>query len=182
MLYQNLSVKELQESDIAQIVSYWLDSDGAYLQAMGVDRSKLPAREELTQMLQGQLNLPLEKKRSYCLIWQLGDKAVGHCNTNPTQFGEEAFMHLHLWHAGNRKKGLGEAFLKRSVPVFFERLQLKKLISEPFALNPAPNKALEKIGFELVKEYVTVPGSLNFEQPVKRWELTRKQFKQMRSE
>lgn len=35
--------------------------------------------------------------------------------------------------------------------------------------NPAPNKTLKKAGFELVKEYVTTPGPINFEQPVKLW-------------
>jgi hypothetical protein len=39
-------------------------------------------------------------------------------------------------------------------------------------LNPAPHKALEKLGFEFEKEYITVPGSINFEQPVKRWGLS----------
>jgi RimJ/RimL family protein N-acetyltransferase len=63
-----------------------------------------------------------------------------------------------------------------TLPLFFERLQLKKLYCEPYALNSAPNKSLEKVGFEFIKEYITIPGSLNFEQPVKRWELSYEKF------
>ena len=59
-----------------------------------------------------------------------------------------------------------------TIPCYFKNLQLKKLICEPYALNPAPHKTLEKLGFQFEKEYVTVPGSINFEQPVKRWVLS----------
>jgi len=43
-------------------------------------------------------------------------------------------------------------------------------------LNPAPHKTLEKAGFHLAKEYTTVPGSINFEQQVKQWLITRQAF------
>jgi RimJ/RimL family protein N-acetyltransferase len=102
----------------------------------------------------------------------LNDQPIGHCNVNKIIFGEEAYMHLHLWQNNTRQKGMGATLVKKSIPFFFKNLKLKRLYCEPYALNPAPNKTLEKIGFQLVKEYVTVPGYLNFEQPVKRWELT----------
>ena len=70
--------------------------------------------------------------------------------------------------------------VKMTLPYFFENLKLKKMYSEPYALNPAPNRILKKVGFEFVKEYTTIPGSLNFEQPVKRWELTYENFKKIK--
>ncbi len=63
-----------------------------------------------------------------------------------------------------------------SLPFFFKNLQLKNVFCEPYALNPAPNRTLEKVGFECLEEYVTVPGYLNFEQPVKRWRMSREQI------
>lgn len=63
-----------------------------------------------------------------------------------------------------------------TLPYFFNKLQLKRLYCEPYALNPAPNKTLEKVGFTFVKEHLTIPGSLNFEQPAKLWELTYNDF------
>ena len=86
-------------------------------------------------------------------------------------------MHLHLWNAENRTKGFGTKLLKMTLPFFFENLHLKKLYCEPYALNPAPNKTLENIGFEFEKEYITIPGSLNFEQPVKRWVMGLEKYK-----
>jgi len=171
-----LSVREIQETDIERITNYWLKSESSFLENMGVDLNKLPTKEQMTQMLLGQLTTPLDQKRSYCIIWELDNKPIGHSNTNPTTFGEEAFMHLHIWDAVSRKKGLGSELIKRTLPYFFNNLQLKRLYSEPYTLNPAPNRALEKAGFELEKEYTTIPGSLNFEQPVKRWVLTQEKF------
>lgn len=57
---------------------------------------------------------------------------------------------------------------------------MKKLYCELYALNPAPNKTLEKVGFTFIKEHITVPGLLNFEQPVKLWELSYDYFRKMK--
>ena len=159
-----LSVREMQENDIDLIANYWMNADDSYLPGMGVDISKMPSRENLTSMLLEQLRTPIEKKRSYCTIWQTDNQPIGHCNTNPTTFGEEANMHLHLWNAASRKKGIGSQLVKMSLKYFFENLKLKRLFCEPYALNPAPNKTLEKTGFDFVKEYITIPGAFNFEQ------------------
>jgi RimJ/RimL family protein N-acetyltransferase len=88
-------------------------------------------------------------------------------------------MHLHLWKSKNRKKGIGTELVRKSIPFYFENFKIEKLICEPYALNPAPNKTLEKIGFEFIKKYRTIPGSLNFEQDVNRWELTKEKFESL---
>lgn len=166
----------MQFSDIESLTQYWLGSDAAHLLAMGVDLAKVPARDELEAMLCQQIELPLEAKRSYGLIWELDGQPVGHTNTNPSYFGDHAFMHLHLWQGVHRKKGLGTEFVKLSLPHFFNNLQLEVLYCQPYALNPAPNSTLEKVGFIFLKEYITVPGSINFEQSVKLWKMSRERF------
>lgn len=175
----HLLVREIQPADIGLITDYWLQADSTYLAGMGVDIHRLPSREQFTQWITSQLEAPIEQKKSYCIIWEADGRPVGHSNTNPTIFGEEASMHLHLWDSSMRKMGLGSQLLSLTLPWYFEKLQLKRLISEPYALNPAPHKALEKAGFTFVKEYITTPGSLNYEQPVKQWMVTREQFAQL---
>ena len=174
MLKTLIDVREMQENDIGFIVKYWHESNPEFLTGMGVDLSKIPGKNDLEKMLQNQVNLPYPEKQSYALVWKIDEKPVGHCNVNKITFGEEAYMHLHLWQAINRKKGMGTQLVKKSLPYFFKNLQLKVLYCEPYALNEAPNKMLGKLGFEFEKEYITIPGSLNFEQPVKRWKLAGK--------
>jgi RimJ/RimL family protein N-acetyltransferase len=178
---QILSVREIQHSDVELIAEYWDSADPAFLIGMGVDLAKKPAKEEMITMLSEQLTQPYPEKKSYCTIWQVDNKPIGHCNVNKIKFGEEAYMHLHLWNTEFRKKGMGTELVKMSLPYFFAKLQLKTIYCEPYALNPAPNKTLEKAGFSFVKEYITTPGFFNFEQLVKRWELTFDQYQKQKN-
>ncbi len=125
-----------------------------------------------------QLSQSYENKKSYCIIWQVDGKPIGHSNINKIVFGKEAYMHLHIWRPEERKKGLGTSFIKLTLPWFFEKSKLKKLYCEPYALNSAPNKTLQNAGFEFVKEYITTPGWINFEQPVKLWVMSYERFKE----
>jgi [ribosomal protein S5]-alanine N-acetyltransferase len=166
------SVTDLSTEYIKYIVDYWNSSDPAYLVSMGVDLKKLPAAADLEKMLSNQVSLSHPYKSSYCIIWLLENTPVGHSNINPISFGNEAYMHLHLWKVTSRNRGLGSIFIKKTLPFFFSSYQLKKIVSEPYALNPAPNRTLAKSGFTFTGTYTTIPGSINFEQPVNRWELS----------
>ncbi|HYG51000.1 MAG TPA: GNAT family protein [Flavobacteriales bacterium] len=168
-----LSVREIQLSDIPLLCSYWFDATPEYMRGMGVDLSKMPTRQEWVDMLTEQIETKnYADKKAYCMIWLQDGGPVGHSNINKIVFADHAYMHLHLWNAGSRKKGVGTAFVKLTVPHFFEKYQLKHLYSEPYALNPAPHRTLEKAGFRFVKEYTCVPGWINFEQRVKLWEFS----------
>jgi RimJ/RimL family protein N-acetyltransferase len=63
-----------------------------------------------------------------------------------------------------------------TLPYFFENYSLEELYCEPYALNPAPNRTLAKVGFKLVRQEVTTPGILNFEQEVNLWKITKKEI------
>ena len=172
MIDSSLLVREIQEGDVHHITNYWLTADSDHLKRMGVDENKMPTREELTHMLMEQINTPYEEKKSYCIIWLINNVPSGHSNINKIVFGREAYMHLHLWNNAVRQRGLGSTFVKLTLPYYFSNYKLQKLYCEPYAFNPAPNKTLAKAGFNFVKRYVTVPGSLNFEQEVNLWEIT----------
>jgi len=171
-----LNVRKIEIKDIKPLLNYWYHLTPEQLIHMGADITKLPPRNEFLKMLIEQVNSPIESKLSYALIWELNGKQIGHTNVNQIKFGESATMHLHLWHPNNRKKGIGTTLIKKSIPLYFENLKLKTLFCEPYALNPAPNKTLEKIGFKFKKKYTTIPGSLNFEQEVNRWCLTKENY------
>ncbi len=172
----NLTVRELQQEDIPLITDYWLHSGPELMKAMGVDLDKLPSEAFWHEMLNKQLVAPYEEKQAYCTIWEIDGEAIGHCNVNKIVWGKEAYMHLHLWRNGSRQKGMGTQLVKMSLPYFYRNLQLETVFCEPYALNPAPNKTLERVGFQFIKEYITIPGFLNFEQPVCLWEMTKERF------
>lgn len=171
-----IEVRELVQKDIDYLLGYWYGSSPEYFNSLGADKSKLPAKEDFKKMLEKQLVLPYSDKEAYALTWVVDGQAVGHTNVNRILFGSEATMHLHLWKTNFRKKGLGTLLVKKSIPYYFENLGLKNLWCEPYGKNEAPHKTLEKSGFDFVKKYQTIPGSLNFEQEVKQWVLSREKY------
>lgn len=178
----NIEVRELTLSDIDYITDYWGKSDKDYLVGMGVDLNKLPSREELSKMLATQIHLPDSEKASLALIAMIDGKPAGHCNVNYITYGNEATMHLHLWQSGNRRKGMGTRMVLKSLPIFFERLKLETIWCEPYSKNKAPIRTLQKVGFEFVKEYLTIPGSLNFDQVVSRWKMSKERFESIKNQ
>lgn len=155
------------------MVDYFLDADDAFLAGMGVDRELLPPRDAWLESLLIDHELPDEQKDRLYVGWYCDGEQVGHSSVNKIVLGEEAFFHLHLWRRELRQSGIGTQFCRESIAIYFDRLRLKRLWSEPYAENPAPNRTLVKLGFQFIKRYRTVPGPTAFEQEVNFYRLER---------
>ena len=173
----NLSIREITRADVPLIADYWTKSDPVFMQSMGVDLEKIPPRNELMEMLSRQIGQPYPEKQSYAIVWLIDGEPSGHSNINKINFGDEAYMHLHLWNNQSRKKGMGTELVKMTLPNYFNNFNLKNLYCEPYALNDAPNRTLSNVGFDFERRYRTIPGYLNFEQEVNRWVLRREKFR-----
>ncbi len=174
-----LSVCELSYKNIENIVDYFLEADDNFLLEMGADPSKLPAKKDWLDYMINELKKDNSQKSIYYVTWQLDNESVGHSNINDIVFGSEAFMHLHMWKTTKRNKGLGAEFVKRSIPYFFENFKLNTLYCRPYALNPAPNSTLQKLGFDFIKTYEVIPGRISFKQKVNLYELTKEKFEHL---
>ncbi len=166
-----ISVRQLKTNEATSIVNYFHSATPQYLKNMGSDSTLLPDEVEWVNSIKEQINLPLANKELFYLLWCDNKKPVGHSNLSHIVFDRDAKMHLHLWENNKRKAGLGKLFIEQCIPIYFKLFQLKKIICEPYAHNPAPNRLLEKLGFIKIETYLTIPGSINFEQEVCRWEL-----------
>jgi RimJ/RimL family protein N-acetyltransferase len=154
-----------------RMVDYFLGAQDSFLNGMGVARSLLPPREEWLRSALADHQAPDNQKDRLYMGWFYQGRQIGHSSVNKIQIGEEAFFHLHLWHPELRMSGLGTNLCRQSIKIFFDRLRLKRLWSEPYAENTAPNRTLLKLGFEFVKRYRTVPGAISFEQDVNLYRL-----------
>ena len=171
-----LSVREMELNDAVRIVDYFVNADRDFLIGMGADPDKLPSKIEWLKLLEEEFLKPLKEKEFYYIIWLINGEPVGHSNINKIEYGETATMHLHLWINAKRKSGYGLEFMKMTLPYFFKEFELKTLICEPYAENPAPNKILPKLGFEFIGPITKTPGWINFKQTVNRFELSNKNF------
>ena len=170
----SVTIREMRKDEIHLMVSYFADSSAEFLRGMGADKSKITDKEEWINGLKLDFDKPVEKKEFYYLTWLFDDEPIGHSSINNIEFGKQATMHLHLWDSEKRMKGLGVDLIKQSIPVYFKKFDLEKLVCEPYSLNPAPNKVLKKLGFSFIKKYETIPGKICFRQFVNRYEITRK--------
>ena len=166
----------MKESDINLVVDYFINAEPGFLKGMGADKNKLPERSEWITKLTEDLYEPIKEKQFYYVIWQIEDEPFGHSNINRIKYGKNATMHLHIWSRNRRQSGIGLKLLQQTIPYYFENFELEKLICEPYALNPAPTKVLQKVGFEFVRAYDTTPGVICFYQTVNRYEMSRDRF------
>jgi len=159
-----------------RMVDYFVGGGEAFLRGMGIDPSKVPARAEWLARVLADHDLPDEEKDRLYVAWLLGGETVGHSSLSHIQHGVEAHVHLHLWRPDLRRGGLGTTFLARSLDLYFERFGLQRILCEPFAENPAPNRVLAGLGFRLLERRRMVPNPITFEQEANRWEMTREDW------
>ncbi len=155
------------------VAAYFADADEAFLRSLGVDPAKVPSHEEMWHSLSSYVETPKEQRTQFLLIWELDGIGVGFSTLDEITIGKQANMHLHVAVSMQRKKGHGAEFVKRSVPIHFEEFDLEVLYCQPYAFNTAPNRTLQKAGFEYLETVEKIPGPLNFHQPVTRWKITR---------
>ncbi len=141
-----ISVREMNIHDIELVVDYFVNADADYLRGMGADKDKLPSKTVWIENLKNELEKPIPDKEYYYLIWLNDDLPIGHSNINKIVYGKFANMHLHMWTSHLRGKGLGLRFVELSIPYYFKKFKLGKLICEPYAGNTGPNKLLKKAG------------------------------------
>ena len=175
-------VRECEIGEIDLVINYFLEADDAFLRGMGVEPSKMPTAVQWRQLVVDDRERPLQERQHYYLLWELDGLPVGHSNINAISYGQEAKMHLHLWQPQTRRSGNGTFFVRESIARYFEKFKLQRIICEPYALNPAPNRTLAKGGFEFIKRYETIPGWIAFEQEVNRWEMSRERWQLLRGE
>jgi RimJ/RimL family protein N-acetyltransferase len=116
---------------------------------------------------------PYEERETLLVIWRQAGEAVGFSTCDRIVYGEQARMHLHIPAPGRRRSGIGTEGVRGAAEIYFDRLELARLISEPNAFNVAPNRTLQRAGFKYLKTHMTVPGWLNYHQAVNRWVLER---------
>jgi len=160
-------------AEAALIIDYFHNASPAFLHGLGVDPARLPPRETWRAHYDREFSLPIEQRKSYLVLWTLGPSSIGFSTADKIVIGAQAFMHLHIFDPGRRQQGHGAALVRQTAQLYFETLRIQDLYCEPYALNVAPNRTLQKAGFKYVMTHECVPGPLNFHQPVNRWVLRR---------
>ena len=174
---ESISVRPFESSDDFQgMIDYFLGGDEAFKRGMGIEPGKLLSRVDWLRSALEDFERPDAQKQRFCIAWCQAEHVVGHSSISHIEYGQSAHCHLHLWNPALRGAGLGPKFLRQSIDIYFNRFELKVLASEPYAHNPGPSSLLPKLGFRQVRQYITTPTSMCFEQLVTRFELNRQKW------
>ena len=163
----------MEPTDAHVIVDYFHSSTPEHLELLGVDPTRLPEPSRWLAAYVEDGCKPLAERDSLLVGWKIDGEPVGFSTADTITFGREARMHLHVLDPDRRRAGIGVGCVRETAQLYFEVLQLERLICEPNAFNVAPNRTLQRAGFRYVKSHMTVPGRLNYHQAVTRWVLER---------
>ncbi len=114
---------ELDEVDIR--IDYFHDASDEYLAQLGADRARLPSRDAWRTYYAEDFARPLAERETYNLIWEVDGRPIGFSSVDHIDFGEEAFMHLHIVEEPTRRRGLGTELVRLSVAEYFRALELQ---------------------------------------------------------
>jgi RimJ/RimL family protein N-acetyltransferase len=170
---QVLAARLMESAEVDIIIDYFHRATPEFLNTLGVDPAKLPDPGRWRTHHQQEFSLPLEKRKSLLVLWLAGSEPIGFSTADKIKLGDEAHMHLHITRPEKRSAGAGAELVKQTARIYFDTLKIRRLFCEPYALNTAPNRTLQRAGFTYIKTYETIPGPLNFHQAVTRWRLER---------
>jgi RimJ/RimL family protein N-acetyltransferase len=155
-----LSVRPLAPEDFDQFINYWFGLSPAEIERLGVASDRLPSADRMRSDLEAMLAAADENVRSFVLAWCVNGEAIGHSSLKDIVAGECGNIHLHMWRADLRGKGYGPHLFCLAVLDFYRRFDLKRMVCEPKADNPAPNRLLQRIGFPLVSTRIGAGSEL----------------------
>lgn len=166
--------------EVEVVIRYFHESSVEHLEMMGVDPTRLPDPATWLARYTDEYGRPVEKRKTFLVIWLSDGVAVGFSTADKIVYGQEAYMHLHVLDPEQRNRGIGAVCVRESARLYFDALKLERLFCQPNALNVAPNRTLQRAGFRYLKTFRTVPGPLNYRQAVTRWVLEKEQIDRLR--
>jgi RimJ/RimL family protein N-acetyltransferase len=146
----DLSVRPLAAEDFDCFINYWLRLSDAEIERMGVAVDRVPSATQMRSDLEGTLTAQNNAVHSFVLAWCADGQAIGHSSLKDIVPGNSGSIHLHMWRADLRGKGHGAHLFCLAALDLYGRFKLKRMVCEPKADNPSPNRLLQRIGFPLI--------------------------------
>lgn len=165
----DVSIRPMEPADFAARVAYFHDATDDYLAMLGVDRARLPDRDEWQASFVANLSLPIEERSEYGVVWELGGVPVGFSTADRIRYGDEAHMHLHIVDPERRAVGLGAQLVRLTAAHYCAVFRLDRLYCEPNAFNVAPNRTLQRAGFRYMRSRECRPAPINTYQTTTIW-------------
>jgi RimJ/RimL family protein N-acetyltransferase len=173
-----VSLRDLARTDIPQILSYWYESPAEYIEAMGVDLTKLSPRADFERALTNKCieSETAAKSNINALVIEYMGKAIGFHTINPVKPCDSGVFHAHIWNSEMRGRGLGMQTYPKACRTFFERFDLQRILFKTPIQNVGAIRIKEKLGIPCIGEEIIEFGVYKTGTRSKVFELTRAHF------
>jgi RimJ/RimL family protein N-acetyltransferase len=152
-------IRNVEEGDVETLVSYWHDNDPAYLKSLGVDVSKLAAREVTrSRFLSSLPDAPGPRERATFVVTADG-QLVAYTNLNFKSL-DEVYVHVHTLARSSLAKALVYALFPRMVKIFFESYPITRLTMQTSPENQNINRFLTSFGLTPERVYIESPDGM----------------------
>ena len=164
---------DFSELYLENYLNYWFLSDRSFLHSIGIDIDQLPAAKDLRNKLKAEIPLPDKEQQTHIAIVLEGSRACGHLELRNLSFGSSAIIELHIWNNEDRHKGLGTELIDLIPSQIMFRFELKSLIAQAYASNPAANQLCLKAGFQYIAQEMLQPSPWHFKQAINQYQYTK---------
>lgn len=168
----DLKIRDMVASDVPLVQSYWMELTQSDIARMSVNPQKISIKARQVENYLELAGTEYRDRTIDALMWELNGKPIGVSTLRHILFGDSAEIHLHIIDPLLRRSGYGHRFFALSLEEYFRRFELRLIVCEPSAQNPAPNRLLQKLGFTVARTYVTHPSEVSVEHEVNRYEIT----------
>jgi RimJ/RimL family protein N-acetyltransferase len=168
-----LTVRPLAAGDFSEFINYWLGLSQVEIARMGVAIDRMPSATEMRSDLETMLAATNSAVRTFVLTWCINGEPIGHSSLKEIVPGDFGSIHLHMWRRDLRGKGYSSRLFCLSAVDFYERFKLKRMICEPKADNPSPNRLLQRIGFPLISTRLGKSSELSVSCKLNRYDIAR---------
>jgi RimJ/RimL family protein N-acetyltransferase len=169
----DLSVRPLAADDFDGFINYWLRLSEVEIGRLGVAIDRVPSAARIRSDLEAMVIARDDEVRSFVLAWCINGEAIGHSSLKDIVPGDSGSIHLHMWRPDLRGKGHGPHLFCLAAVDFYERFKLRRIICEPKADNPPPNRLLQGIGFPLISTRIGRSSELGTICKLNRYDIVR---------
>lgn len=141
----------MRAEEAVHVVRYFHGLSDGDLERMGVvARAELPEPGDWERRLVAVIDVAPQAATSAYFTWFVDGAPVGFSSLKDLRTGGEGRMHLHMWSAAHRGQGHGAWLFCATALQAYDRFQLRRILCEPKADNPMPNRMLARVGFPLL--------------------------------
>jgi hypothetical protein len=136
-------IRDLQESDIQNVVTYWHQSSEEHLDDLGIDRDRLGSRGSTYARFHQALRSGDSGQKNIAFAVTLDDEFVGYTLLNRYD-PQTNYSHWHITNVSRRAAGLSTALYPHRIKTYFDTTPIARLIHQTRTRNVGVNRMLDK--------------------------------------